>query len=360
MGSHRFSLDDAELAAVAEALREAAAAELLTPQSRAVAGALLERVDRRLPSATARHPAGSVTGRVIAGDEILRLLLDGEDRHGSAALSNEQIGAQLTWKPPGTSVRELLEELRRTGWVTATRDGSVWRYALTRKGRGRARELRHASGAPDSEARVDTPDELLDVIYADATPCPTSVDDDAPQRIVAIWHRPTVQAAGRLTQPRLAVLDATLRDRDLVAERIGSYGTLTLLGERAGRERWQAARPLGALGGPPRPTRPHRAAPRVVVLTRDRGCPNCGAFASWLTRRRGRRYEQLRGRGEADFICLGCDARWTIYLEATRRDGTFDPVGDSIVCRPRWRYRVGWLYVDALAPPDHHPTLTDT
>jgi hypothetical protein len=54
----------------------------------------------KLPDALDRHPAGASTGRLLAGDEILRLLLTYEDRHGSGALSNEQIAGELSWKPP--------------------------------------------------------------------------------------------------------------------------------------------------------------------------------------------------------------------------------------------------------------------
>jgi hypothetical protein len=49
--------------------------------------------------------------------------------------------------------------------------------------------------------------------------------------------------------------------------------------------------------------------------------------------------------------------KWTIYLEPTAGDGSYDPVGDPAVCRPRWRYRGGWLRRDEFAPPDHHPDL---
>jgi hypothetical protein len=49
--------------------------------------------------------------------------------------------------------------------------------------------------------------------------------------------------------------------------------------------------------------------------------------------------------------------RWTIYLEPSGPDEAFDPLADPVACRPRWRYRGGWLYGDALAPPDHHPIL---
>jgi hypothetical protein len=48
----------------------------------------------------------------MAGDQILRLLLAHEHRHGYSALTNEQIAAQLDWRPAGVSVRQQLEELR--------------------------------------------------------------------------------------------------------------------------------------------------------------------------------------------------------------------------------------------------------
>ena len=97
--SRRLSFSDAELAVIAEALREALAAELLTPASQRTARELLDRVDAKLPDALDRHPAGASTGRLLAGDEILRLLLAHEDRHGWAALGNEQIAGELPWKP---------------------------------------------------------------------------------------------------------------------------------------------------------------------------------------------------------------------------------------------------------------------
>jgi hypothetical protein len=65
----------------------------------------------------------------------------------------------------------------RTGWLHARGTGTERRYALTRKGRGRARALQHAGAAPDDEeARVREPDQLLDLIYADCTAGSTLVD----------------------------------------------------------------------------------------------------------------------------------------------------------------------------------------
>ncbi|MDQ3741515.1 MAG: hypothetical protein M3389_11305 [Actinomycetota bacterium] len=174
------------------------------------------------------------------GDEILRLLLAHEDRHGSDALSNEQIAGELSWKPAGTSVRELLEALRRSGWLTARGSGSERRFELTRKGRGRARELAHAGSAPDSEARVSEPDELLDLIYADSTPCAITFSADATERIPGVWHRPTVQAAARLSTTELCELEVALRAAGMIREAIHSYGTLTPFGGRRGHERWDA------------------------------------------------------------------------------------------------------------------------
>ena len=196
-----------------------------------------------------------------------------------AALSNEQIAGELSWKPAGTSVRELLDELRRAGWLTARGNGPERRFELTRKGRGRARELAHAGSAPDSEARVSEPDELLDLIYADSTPCAISFSGDATERIPGVWHRPTVQAAARLSTTELCELEVALRAAGLIGEPIHSYGTLTLAGERRARERWHASRPRGAFGGPPRLARPYRRArldrrartgPRVPELRRAR------------------------------------------------------------------------------------------
>src|SRR3954471_6838697 len=116
---HRLSFTDGELPAAAEALHEALAAELLSGDTRWIAQELLDRLDQKLPSAADRHPAGPTAGRIMAGDEILRLLLAREARHGRAELGIEAIGHELDWKPAGTSIRELLEELCRNGWLHA-------------------------------------------------------------------------------------------------------------------------------------------------------------------------------------------------------------------------------------------------
>ena len=354
----RLPLTDAELAVTAEALREAIAGELLAPCSRAIARELLDRIDAKLPSAADQHPAGPATGRLLAGDEILRLLLGREDRYGHAALTNDAIAGELSWKPAGTSVRALLADLRRGGWLTCRGSGPERLFALTRKGRGRARALQHAgASAPDSEARVSEPDELLDLIYADSTPSAISFGGDVAQRVPGVWHRPTVQAAARLDARRFGELEGALQDGGMIGAPLHSYGTLTAAGEQHARERWQASRPLGAFGGPPRLARPYQRAHSVIVRAQDRACPNCCAHAAWLTRRRSRRWEELRGRGEADFACLSCDVRWTIYLEPTGPDGAFDPLAEPVACRPRWRFRGGWLHGDVFAPPDHHPIL---
>jgi len=232
--TRRLPVSDAELAVIAEALREALAAELLSPGSQRTARELLDRVDAKLPDALAQHPAGASTGRLLAGDEILRLLFTHEDRHGSGALTNEHIATELAWKPAGASVRELLDELRRAGWLTPRGNGPERRFELTRKGRGRARELAHAGGAPDSEARVSEPNELLDLIYADSTPCAITFGGDSTERIPGVWHRPTVQAAARLGSTELCELEAVLRGAGMIGESIDGYGTLTLVGERRG------------------------------------------------------------------------------------------------------------------------------
>jgi hypothetical protein len=160
-----------------------------------------------------------------------------------------------------------------------------------------------------------------------------------------------------LSSTALCELVVALRAAGMIGEPIHSYGTLTLAGERRARERWDASRPRGAFGGPPRLARPYRRAGSIVARAQDRACPNCAAHATWLARRRTKRWEEITGRGEADFTCQQCHVRWTIYLEPTSPDGTFDPLADPRVCRPRWRYRGGWLYDEALAPPDHHPYL---
>jgi DNA-binding PadR family transcriptional regulator len=355
----RLTVTDAGLAVTAEALREAMAAELLAPGSRALARELLDRIDAKLPSASDHHPARPAAGRVLAGDEILRLLLRREDRYGRASLSNEAIAGELSWKPAGTSVRSLLEDLRRGGWLLARESGGDRLFELTAKGRGRARALQQAGAAPNDEARVRTPEELLDLIYADSTASAFSfTGGERAERIPGIWHRPTVQAAARVDRRCFCELETALREAGLTGEQIHSYGTLTPTGEHHARERWHATRLPGAFGPPPRLARPHQRAGSVIARMEDRACPNCGAYASWLARRKSKRWDELRGRGEADFSCPRCDVRWTVYLEPTGPGGAFDPLADPALCRPRWRYRGGWLHGDALAPPDHHPTLT--
>jgi DNA-binding PadR family transcriptional regulator len=354
MASHRLTLADSQLAVLVEALREALAAELLPPASTDGARGLLELLDAKLPSAIDHHPAGRAAGLLMAGDEILRLLLAREDRYGYAALGREAIAAELDWKPAGVSVRELLDELRRTGWLTARGQGPERLYQLTGKGRGRARALANAGTAADDEARVDSADELLDLIYADSGGANfyTSASADP----YGLWHRPTVQAAGRLDAERLARLERALRAEGLVGESQHSYGTITEAGARLARERWCAAHG-SALYGPARLARPYTRPREIARRHRDRACPSC-CHASWLERRRSKRWDELRGRGEVDYRCPSCDVKWTIYLEPSASDGCYDPLGDPAVCRPRWRYRGGWFQRDELAPPDHHPDLT--
>lgn len=111
-------------------------------------------------------------------------------------------------------MRALLDDLRRGGWLSHSGAGPQRRFALTRKGRGRARSLQHAgTTAADGEARVSEPDELLDLIYADSTPCAISFGEDTDERVPGVWHRPTVQAAARLEDPHFGQLQAVLRDR---------------------------------------------------------------------------------------------------------------------------------------------------
>jgi DNA-directed RNA polymerase subunit M/transcription elongation factor TFIIS len=356
MTTRRLSFTHDELGVLAQALREALAAQLLSPDSVHTARALLDRVDAKLPDAIEQHPAGASAGRLLAGDEILRLLLAHEDRYRDAALSNEDIARELDWKPAGSSVRDLLEDLRRARWLAARGTGAERRYQLTGKGRGRARALKGGGTAPDGEARVDKAEDLLDLIYQDSTPCATHSPCHAEQSVPGIWHRPTVQAAGRLSDARLAQLEGTLRADGLIAEHIHSYHTLTQAGEDLARQRWHATQPHG-YGGPPRLARPHHRAREVIALAGDRACPNCGHAASWLRRRASRRWDELHGRGETDYTCPGCDVRWTIYLEPTDPNGHYHPLGDPTTCRPRWRYRAGYLHDNAPAPPDHHPQL---
>jgi len=356
MPARRLNVSDHELRVLCEALREVLAAELLVVGSVATARELLDKIDAKLPDVIDHHPAGPAAGRLIAGDEVLRLLLRHEDRYTRGGLTNEQIAAHLDWKPAGVSVRQLLEGLRRAGWLTARGKGGDRRYELTRKGRGRTRALAEVGQPEDSEARPTDPLALLDLIYADSTPCAIRFDDDK-EHVPGVWHRPAVQAAARLDEEALASLEAALHADGLIGEPIHNYGTLTAAGEQLATERWRTSQPRHGLYGPPRPSRSYRRAHQVVARSEDRACPNCSAHAGWLTRRRSRRWEELRGRGEADYTCPSCAVRWTIYLEPTDDHGRYEPLGDAAVCRPRWRYRGGWLQGDALAPADHHPTL---
>jgi hypothetical protein len=116
---------------------------------------------------------------------------------------------------------------------------------------------------------------LLDLIYADSTPCAISFSDDVAERVAGVWHRPTVQAAARLDADRLCELEAALRDAGMIGAPIHAYGTLTAAGEWQARERWQAGRPQGAFGGPPRLARPYQRAGSVFARPQDRACPNC-------------------------------------------------------------------------------------
>jgi DNA-binding PadR family transcriptional regulator len=354
MQTHRLTASHAELTVLCEALRESIAAELLSPSSVATARELLNELDAKLPSAIDHHPAGPAAGRLMAGDEILRLLLTHEDRYSYSALTNEEIAARFDWKPAEVSVRQLLEEFCRGGWLAGRGKGAERRYELTRKGRGRARALADTGQADETEARPTEPEELLDLIYADSTPCAIRFGEDD-EHVPGVWHPPTVRAAARLDQETFAALEAALRADGLVGERIHCYGTLTAAGEQFALERWRASQPRHALYRPPRLSRPYRRAREVVALSEDRACPNCGSPVAWLARRRSRRWEELLDRGEADHTCASCDVRRTIYLEPTDKYGRYDPVGDPAICRPRWRFRGGWLHGDALAPLDHHP-----
>lgn len=148
----------------------------------------------------------------------------------------------------------------------------------------------------------------------------------------------------------------------MIGTDIHSYGTLTPIGELHARELWQSSRPPGAFGGPPRLARPYRGARSAVARLEDRACPNCAAHAGWLTRRRSKRWEELRGRGEADFTCLQCGVRWTVYLEPTGPGGRVRPARRAdrvslalalprrLVARRRAR--------PARPPPGHHSGMT--
>jgi hypothetical protein len=106
----RLALAEAELAVIAEAIREAIAAELLAPGS-----SRTSCLTASTPAARRdRPPPGRPDDRAAA-----RRRRDpatparAQERDGHAALTNEQIAADLDWKPAGTSLRALLDDLRR-------------------------------------------------------------------------------------------------------------------------------------------------------------------------------------------------------------------------------------------------------
>ncbi|MEO8690449.1 MAG: hypothetical protein ABI611_19805 [Solirubrobacteraceae bacterium] len=162
-----------------------------------------------------------------------------------------------------------------------------------------------------------------------------------------------MQAAARLEGRRFGELEAALHEGGMIGASIHSYGTLTSSGEQHARERWQASRPLGAFGGPPRLARPCLRADLVIVRAQDRACPNCGAHVARLTGRRTKRWEELRGRGEADFACLRCDGRWTIYLEP---GGPEEGSTRSPVARAGANTAAGWTPTRSRHPTTIQPS----
>ena len=216
-----------------------------------------------------------------------------EDRDGHAALDNEAIGRRTVMEAGRHQRRASCSRTcAAAAGCSRAAPAPERRFELTRKGRGRARALQRAGAAPDEEARVSEPDELLDLIYADSTPSAISFSGDGAERVPGVWHRPTVQAAARLDHRRFCELETALRDAGLIGAQIHSYGTLTPTGEHHARERWHATRPVSAFGGPPRLARPYRRAGSVVARLEDRACPNCGAHASWLARRKSKRWDE--------------------------------------------------------------------
>ena len=143
MQARRLTATDAELAVLCEALRECIAAELLSPSSVAIAPDCSTRSTPSSPApSTATQPVPAA-GRLMAGDEILRLLLTHEDRYSYGALTNEQIAAELDWKPAGVSVRQLLEELAGRRLAGRGREPSVATSSPARaRPRPRARRRR--------------------------------------------------------------------------------------------------------------------------------------------------------------------------------------------------------------------------
>ncbi len=116
-GGVRVALSELQLRMLVRAAREALAGDLLRASEVADVYNVLELLDSKLPAAEERHPVGAVTGRLLFGEEILRLLAADEDA-GRSALTLWEIDDRLTDKPLATSIRRVVEELAREKLIT--------------------------------------------------------------------------------------------------------------------------------------------------------------------------------------------------------------------------------------------------
>jgi hypothetical protein len=332
------------------AVREALAAGLLRAGEQCDAYDVLELLDAKLPPAEASCRAvGPDTGRLLLGEEILRLLGEAEDG-GHRALTRLEVDERLGDKPVGTSIRGVLEQLRHDRLIaTFGTEGSFVR--LTREGRARAR--RPVERDPGEHSVLDA-EGLLELIYRARASAGHVRDGDRERPLGAIWHVPVVQGAAGVSAERFAELVRELEARGLVGPGSGSYRTITESGSDLARPRFRERRAPGEPLEPVRLLPPVRRPRELRRRYDDLACPNCGRPASWLRTRTGRRYEELRRTGLAEYKCTCCDVAWLVYAEPVDRDGAYDPFGDPAVCRARWSFRGGWLREDRLAPRDHY------
>lgn len=84
----------------------------------------LELLDAKLSPAEASHRTlGPGTGRLLLSDEILRLLAEAEDS-GRRALTRLEVDERLEHKPVGTSIRGVLDRLRRDQLIASSGSGA--------------------------------------------------------------------------------------------------------------------------------------------------------------------------------------------------------------------------------------------
>jgi hypothetical protein len=350
----RLAVQERHLRVLERALREALAAGLLRDRELHDARELLDLVDRQLPAAEERQyrHVGPDTARLLLREEILRLLGVAED-DGRGSLTRREVDERLADKPEGTSIRGVLDELRRDKLIferDSAGDGLGF-VELTREGRARAR--RPPAGGDPAEHAVLDPAQLLDLIYRARGGGSTRYHGDREERVDQIWHVPIVQACAGVDAEQFDALAAALQADGLIGPGAGSYLTITDAGEKLAAQRFREHR-LPGVYEPSRLLPPARRPRELRRRSEDLACPNCGHYASWLRTRKGKRYEELRATGVVEHKCTRCNVIWTIYTEPVDRRGEYDPFGAPAVCRPRWAYRGGYWYDEKLAPPDHY------